>query len=131
MEHSQYNKNKEIKYIDYQIITSVVSIIVIIISIVLLYNEQIYLENKKYVISPKKARNLTIFNRVLALITVLIFLYVNYRLYFISKEENENLKPYKLQISASVLTVIASIIVLYVATTSTTETVPDVENPII
>lgn len=131
MKHSYYNKRKEINYIDYQIIISVVSILVIIISITLLYNEQTYLKTGKYIIPPKYAKNLSIFNRTLSLITVIIFLYINYQLYYISKEENEDLKPYKLQISASILTVIASIIVLYVATTSTTETIGDVENPII
>ena len=131
MGHSGYHKIQEIKYMDYQIIASVVSIIVIVISIALLYNEQIYLKSGRYVIPAKYARNLTIFNRILALATVLVFLYVNYRLYVISKEENEDLKAYKLQIGASVLTLIASLIVLYVATTSTTESVQDVENPII
>ena len=131
MAHSNSNKIKEIKYIDYQIIISVISIIVIVISIILAYNEQTYLRTGKYIISPKYARNITVFNRILALITALSFLYINYRLYIISEDENEDLKPYNLQITASVLTVIASIIVLYVATTSSTETIPDVENPII
>lgn len=131
MNSNSNDKTNEIKYIDYQVIISIISIIVIIISITLLYNEQTYLKTKKYIIPPKSARNLSIFNRRLALFTAIAFLYINYQLYTISKNENEDLKPYKLQISASILTTIAALIVLYVSATSSTENIPDVENPII
>ena len=125
MNSNSNDKTNEIKYIDYQIIISIISIIVIIISITLLYNEQTYLKTKKYIIPPKSARNLSIFNRSLALFTAIAFLYIN------SKNENEDLKPDQLQISASILTTIAALIVLYVSATSSTENIPDVENPII
>ena len=131
MKNTNSDKSEEIKYIDYQVIISVISIIIVILSITLLYNEQAYLKFKKYIISPKKAKRLSIFNRTLSLITAIAFLYINYKLYVISKEENEDLKTYKLQIAASILTVIASLIVLYVATTSSIESIGDVENPVI
>ena len=131
MNSNPNDKTNEIKYIDYQVIISIISIIVIIISITLLYNEQAYLKTKKYIIPPKSARNLSIFNRSLALFTAIAFLYINYQLYTISKNENEDLKPYQFQISASILTTIAALIVLYVSATSSTENIPDVENPII
>lgn len=131
MNSNSNDKTNEIKYIDYQIIISIISIIVIIISITLLYNEQTYLKTKKYIIPPKSARNLSIFNRSLTLFTAIAFLYINYQLYTISKNEKEDLKPYQLQISASILTTIAALIVLYVSATSSTENIPDVENPII
>ena len=60
-----------------------------------------------------------------------VFLYVNIKLYNISKEEGEDLKPYTLQITASILTSIATLIALYVVSLSNTETVADVENPVI
>ena len=47
------------------------------------------------------------------------------------EKENEDLKSYILQIVASYLTIISAIIALYVVTLSSTETVSDVENPII
>ena len=75
MNSNSNDKTNEIKYIDYQIIISIISIIVIIISITLLYNEQTYLKTKKYIIPPKSARNLSIFNRSLALFTAIAFLY--------------------------------------------------------
>lgn len=131
MGHSYNNRKKEINLINYQIYISIISIIVIIISIILLYNEELYLKKEKALLSPKNAKNFSIFNRSLALCTIVAFLYINYLLYKISKEEGEDLKPYELQISASVLTTIASIIVLYVVLTSKTENIEDIENPII
>ena len=50
MNSNPNDKTNEIKYIDYQVIISIISIIVIIISITLLYNEQTYLKTKKYII---------------------------------------------------------------------------------
>ena len=82
-------------------------------------------------VNPKKIFNLTIFNRLLILVLSLIFLYVNYKLYKISKKEGEDLKPYILQIIASILTIIASIIAIYIVSLSTKENIVDVENPII
>ena len=46
-------------------------------------------------------------------------------------EKNENLKPYELQLIASTLVVISGIIALYVVSLSNTETIADVENPVI
>ncbi|MCM1371177.1 MAG: hypothetical protein NC181_04760 [Clostridium sp.] len=131
MSHSPSNTQKEINLIYSQIYISILSILVIIISIVLLYNEKTYLKKEKPILSPKATKYTSIFNRALALFTGLAFLYINYELYNISKEEDEDLKTYKYQILASFLTVIAAIIVLYVSTTSTTDSVSDVENPVI
>ena len=87
------------------------------------------MEKKKKLLNSKQALNLTKFNRITILIVSILFLYINYRLYQISKLEGEDLKSYKLQISASTLTVIAALIALYVVSLSNTETLSDVENP--
>ena len=68
-------------------------------------------------------------NRILFLITGCLFLLINFKLYEISKYENENLKTYELQIIASILVVISEIIALYVTSTSKTNQVSDIENP--
>ena len=60
-----------------------------------------------------------------------MFLFVNYKLYKISENEGEDLKSYKLQIVASLLATISGLIALYVVSLSTTETLSDVENPIV
>lgn len=122
-------KNEEIKYINYQLIGLGITLITTVIAIIITYNQKISMEKKKKLLNSKQALNLTKFNRITILIVSILFLYINYRLYQISKLEGEDLKSYKLQISASTLTVIASIIALYVVSLSNTETLSDVENP--
>ena len=113
-------------------IFSAISIISVIISIILSLNEKCYLQKKQPIFKPRQALNLSKFNRILILIIALVFLVVNYRLREISKEENEDLKSYNLQIIASYLVVISAIITLYVVFIYNEQlTTSDVENPII
>lgn len=124
-------QEKESAAITVQIIVSLISIITVIISIILLYNHQSELKNKEPFLSPEEAQKITTFNRVLVVIVLTIFLIINYFLYYISKEEGEDLKPYKLQITASYLTVIAALIGLYVVLKEPGgDNITDIENPI-
>ena len=124
-------KEKESLAITIQIIVSFISIGTVLISIILLYNRQLELNNKKTFLSSDEAQRITTFNRILVVIVLSIFLIINYYLYYISKEEGENLKPYKLQITASYLTVAAALIGLYVVLKQPGgENIVDIENPI-
>lgn len=124
-------KQKESVAITVQIIVSIISIGTVLISIILLYNHQLELNDEETFLSPDEAQKLTTFNRVLVIIVLTIFLIINYYLYYISKEEGENLEPYKLQIAASYLSVVAALIGLYVVLKNQTgESIADVENPI-
>lgn len=126
------NAEKEITAVDIQIIASIVSIIAIIISIILLYNQKLDLEDKETLFSPKQTQKISEFNRDILLIIAIVFLIVNYQLYFISKEEGEDLQSYQLQIIASYLGVIGALIALYVVRNpSNRGEIADVENPII
>ena len=125
-------KQDEIRQINIQMIFSAISIISVVISIILSLNEKYYLQKKQPIFKPRQALNLSKFNRILILIIALVFLVVNYRLREISKEENEDLKSYNLQIIASYLVVISAIITLYVVFIYNEQlTTSDVENPII
>lgn len=125
-------KQDEIRQINIQMIFSAISIISVVISIILSQNEKCYLQKKQPIFKPRQALNLSKFNRILILIIALVFLVVNYRLREISKEENEDLKSYNLQIIASYLVVISAIITLYVVFIYNEQlTTSDVENPII
>lgn len=124
------DKQEEIDAINIQLIALLVALVSAIISIIITYNQKLDLEGTNTT-DPKKIFNLTVFNRILILVLSLVFLYVNYKLYKISKKEGEDLKPYILQIIASLLTIIASIIAIYIVSLSTKENIVDVENPII
>lgn len=126
------NKEKESLLITIQIISSIVSIGTVIISIILLYNEQLEINNEEPFLDAEVAQKLTTFNRILILIIFIVFLVINYILYDISKEEGEDLKPYELQIIASYFSLFAASIALYVVLLQRSgEQVVDVENPII
>lgn len=128
---SKYHKKDEINAINIQLIALIIALISAFLSIIITYNQKLEIEGKEPLFNPKDSLKITLFNRKLILILSFVFLYVNYTLFEISKEEGEDLKTYKLQIFASILVIISGIIALYVVSLSSTENVVDVENPII
>ena len=105
---------KEIELLNIDITTAVLFIITIIISIYLTYENRQDLLNKKRILNKKDDQYILLFNRLLVLIIVLIILYDNIEGYEIAKEKNKDLKPFKIQIFASILTVITALLILYV-----------------
>ena len=128
---SKYHKEEEIKTIDIQLVALVFTVITAIISIIITYNQKLELEGKETLFTPNESLKITLFNRKFILLLSFVFLYVNYKLFTISKEENEDLKPYKLQLVASIFIIVSGLIALYVVSLSSTENVSDVENPVI
>ena len=122
---------EEVNAVNIQLIALFVALISSIISIIITYNQKLSIDGKESKIDPKNLYKLTLFNRILIVVLSLVFLYVNYSLYNISKKEGENLKSYILQISASIFALISGLIALYVVSLSNTESIIDVENPII
>lgn len=102
------------KNIELQILLSIFFIFTTIISIILLYNEDLYIKYKKFILNPKNAYIIASINRIVILIILLLFLYANYVDKNIDILENKDLKADNLQIIASILTIISGIIVLYV-----------------
>lgn len=122
-------KNEEIKYINYQITGLLVTLVTTVIAIIITYNQKLALQKRPKLFKSKQALKITTINRIIILCIGILFLYINYRLYKLAEEKQEDLTANKLQISASILVVISSIIALYVISLSSTETIADVENP--
>ena len=127
---SKYHKKEEIGAINIQLIALAITLITTIISIIITYNQKLELKDEDTFLSAKEALKLTLFNRKLILLLAFVFLYINFILYDISKEEGEDLKPYNLQIISSLFIIISGIIALYVVSLSSTENIADVENPL-
>lgn len=125
------NKKEELQAINIQLYAIVFLVISGIISLVITYNQKLDMENKKTFFNSKESLKITSFNRKLGLIISLVFLYINIKLYNLSKEDGEDLKSYSLQIIASILVVASSLITLYVVSLSETENLVDVENPLV
>lgn len=125
------NKEEEINAINIQLVALIIVGISTIISIAITYNQKLNLEKKETIFNSKESFDITLFNRILIVVLSFVFLYVNIKLYNLSKDEGEDLKSYILQIIASILAVISGLIALYVVGLSTTENIVDVENPVI
>lgn len=119
-----------LKAIDIQFYTLFFSLISIFISLILTYNQKLIKENKKTLLSDTNSYKLSLFNRILILSIAIIFLYVNYKDYK-SSTTNKQKKKCNLQIDASILTIIASIISLYVVYNSKPEAIANIQNPIV
>ena len=119
-----------IKAIDIQFYTLFLSLISIVISLILTYNQRLIEKNKKTILSDTNSYKLSLFNRILILSIALIFLYVNYKQFKSSNNENQK-KRRTLQIDASILTIIAAIISLYVVYNSKKEAIANIQNPIV
>lgn len=125
------NKEEELNAINIQLVALVFILISSVISIVITYNQKLDMEEKNTIFDADESLKITLFNRILIVILAFVFLYVNVKLYNLSKDNNEDLKPYTLQIVASFFTIISGLIALYVVGLSTTENLVDVENPVI
>lgn len=122
---------EEIRNVNIQFYTLFFSLLSIIISIILTYNDKLSTEEKTSFLGKKTNYNLTLFNRILILTIAIAFLYVNYKSYMNAKTKEKKLKSYELQILASLFTLIAASISLYVVSVLTKETLADLENPVI
>lgn len=123
---------EEINILNIQLITSLIVIITVAVSLILTYNQKLNLQNKKTIFNKKQTHNISYINRLIILITAITFLIINYKLYQISKKEGEDLLVYYLQITASILTTIAAIIVFYVVSIEPSgDQISDIENPVI
>ena len=122
---------KEIELLNIDIATALMFIITIIISIYLTYENKQDLLNRKRILNKKDDQYILLFNRLLVLIIVLIILYDNIEGYEIAKEKNKDLKPFKIQIFASILTVITALLILYVVFYNwDNNSLSEIENPI-
>ena len=118
-----------LKAIDIQCYTLFFSLASTVLSLILIYNQKLIKENKNTILSDNISYKLSLFNRVLILSIALIFLYVNYKDY--NTSNNNQKKKCTLQIDASMLTILAALISLYVVYNSKPESISNIQNPIV
>lgn len=120
---------EETRLLNWQLILSSAFIFSIIISLGLTYNQLLKHKKQKTIFSSSEEQIILKINRIIAIIISIGFLLINTKdkkvkqAYGTCNEKNANL-----QIGASVFTLIASAIVLYVAFSSEGG-ITDVENP--
>ena len=120
------NNQEEKILTNYQLLAITLYIISLCISFFITYNGKC---NYKF-ISKNSNEKLSIFNRLFIVGLTILFFYINYRNKVLAKEKKKDLKPFNLQLMASELSIISSLIVLYVVLTSSQyNIVAGLENP--
>lgn len=125
-------KNNEINLLDIQIIASILYIASLSLSIILTYNDRQIAKKEKSILTNTQAANLSVFNRGFIVILTLVFLYTTYQSRENAKKENQKIWPFDLQLCASELSLLATVIVLYVVVKTAGERysiVPGINNP--
>lgn len=126
------DKEKEVKLLDIQLIATILYIVSLIISISLTINDKQITQKKKSIFTNNQAKNLSIFNRIFIVGLTLTFLYISYQNRDIAKKEKKKIWPFDLQMYASELSLLATIIVLYVVIETSGEQysiISGIENP--
>lgn len=122
--------NEKIKSLDIQMIATIGYILSLLISLFLTYNSKTELLTKKPIISSKNSHYVSILNRIIVLFLSLVFLYINFEDKNRAQKKGEDVTFLNLQITASDLSVLAAIIVLYVVVESGQYSIiTSVENP--
>lgn len=126
------NTNKEeTKILDIQLIATFFFIISLVISFLLTYNEKLKFTDKNF-FSEKNENRLALFNRIFVVVLSATFLYTAYKNKKIAEKKQEPLDSYSLQVFASELSTIASIIALYIIISTSGENytiIANIENP--
>lgn len=126
------DKEKEVKLLDIQLIATILYIVSLIISISLTINDKQITQKKKSIFTNNQAKNLSIFNRIFIVGLTLTFLYISYQNRDIAKKEKKKIWPFDFQMYASELSLLATIIVLYVVIETSGEQysiISGIENP--
>ena len=123
-------KKREIELLDLQNLTTIIYIGSLLISIYItsIDKNKIIDKNKNY----KDTSNLSKFNRILVVILTLSYLYINYENRKIVKKKKGNLSLSNLQIMASEISLVSTIIVTYVVFKSLGDNytiISGIENP--
>lgn len=105
------NKNdQKIQLLTIDELTTIVFIGSVLVTLYITNNDLNKLKGKEY----NETGNLELYNRILGVVLLIVFLYLSFKNYDIAKDTNNDLTPYILQIISSILALISGLIVLYI-----------------
>lgn len=114
---------RKIELLNTQLTATYTFIAISLILTTITYNTKLGLENKKQIYTKTESKNIELACRLIILIIFFIYLYINIE----NKKLNKEKEGFNLQITASILTIIAATIILYVVISQSNESI--VENP--
>lgn len=120
---------EELKLVDYQIIISGVVLVMVVLSLVLGYNLHLKLKGEKPILSEEESKNIAMFVKIIGLLTAIAAIYVSVKSVTVAKAKGENLRNAYLEVGASALALISSIIVIIVVLNDGNNDFLDILNP--
>lgn len=120
---------EELKLVDYQLIISGVVLVMVILSLVLGYNLHLKLKGEKPILSEEESKKIALFVKIIGLLTALAAIYVSIKSVSVAKAKGENLRNAYLEVGASALALISSIIVIIVVLNDGNNDFLDILNP--
>lgn len=125
------NENEEkVKYVNIQLIATLGFVGALILSFLIGYDKKLSLENKEKLFNEKEAQKVAEFQSTLVVIISLVYLYVNYNQYKISKKYGDADKDELLiqEIVASVSVIVAMIgLIITMSHKNTNLTISEIE----
>ena len=121
-------KQKELKAINEQIVATILFLGTIIVSLSLSIDKRRKILNKKILYTEKSAKQIAITTRIIVVLIIIFYLQIDKENLDIMKEKNSQTNLATLQIIAELITLLASLLALYITYNSNFESI-SIENP--
>lgn len=115
-------ENKKNYIIDGQLFNSILSIVGIIIGIIIILDQKEKANDRTGFLKSNESQNLALITKIIFVIVVFYSLYLNYESYDLATITNQDTSSLELQIGASYLSIVVSLIGLYVVLTNYSDT---------
>lgn len=115
-------KNKKNSIINGNLITSILSIISIILGIVIILDQKKKANGRKEFLTNEESQRLALLTKLISLFVVLYSLNLDYQSYNLAKVTNQDTSSLRLELVASYLAIVISLINLYVVITDYSNT---------
>lgn len=121
-------KQKELKTNNEQIVATILFLGTIIVSLSLSIDKRQKVLNQKILYTDEKAKQIAITNRIIVVLIIIFYLQIDKENLDIMKEKNNQTNLATLQVVAEVITLIASLLALYITYNSNFESI-SIETP--
>lgn len=115
-------RNRKNKIINGNLITSILSIISIILGMVIILDQKKKTNGKKEFLINEESQRLALLTKLISLFVVLYSLSLDYQSYNLAKVTNQDTSSLRLELVASYLAIVISLINLYVVITNYSNT---------
>lgn len=122
-------KNYEIKLLNISQLASAIFIVTSLVAMYITQDQILEIKQQPRLLNDNKAYQINLINRIIVIGILLTFCWINNENIKIAKEKKKDLGPFKLQLTASSITLIASFIILYVLIINRDLPIAQVENP--